>query len=142
MEFLFQHSVIPYLQKQFDLHEIIKVRLLHTSGMGEGAVDEQIGEFERLANPTVGLAAHAGMVDIRITVKAGNENEADRLIAEVETAIRARLGNVIFGVDEDTLEKIDAAMRPRVAAGTCHARIRPGRHGWRADYRPPSPPTC
>lgn len=106
MEFLFHHAVIPYLQTHFDLHEIIKVRLLHTSGMGEAAVDDQVGDFELLANPTVGLAAHAGVVDIRITAKAENENEADRLISEVETAIRARLGNVIFGVDEDTLEKI------------------------------------
>ena len=113
MEFLFHHSVIPYLQKHFDLHEIIKVRLLHTSGLGEGMIDEQVGEFELLSNPTVGLAVHAGVVDIRITAKAENENEADRLIAEVETSIRARLGDVIFGVDEDTLEKaaLEAAAR-------------------------------
>jgi nicotinamide-nucleotide amidase len=111
MEFLFHHAVIPYLQKHFDLHEVIKVRLLHTSGMGEAAIDEQVGEFELLANPTVGLAAHAGVVDIRIAAKAENEIKADQLISEVETAIRTRLGNVIFGVDEDTLEKIalDAA---------------------------------
>lgn len=113
MEFLFHHAVIPYLQKQFNLHEIIKVRLLHTSGMGEAAVDDQVGEFELLANPTVGLAAHSGVVDIRIAGKADNETEADRLIAEVETAIRTRLGNVIFGVDEETLEKaaLEAAAR-------------------------------
>jgi len=106
MEFLFHRSVVPYLQKRFELRQIIKVRLLHTSGMGEGAIDDQIGEFERLVNPTVGLAAHAGVVDIRITVKAGNEDEADRLIAEVETPIRELLGNTIFGVDEDTLESV------------------------------------
>ena len=104
MELLFHRSVVPYLQKRFNLNEIIKVRLLHTSGMGEGAIDDQIGEFERLDNPTVGLAAHAGVVDIRITVKAGSEEEADRLVSEVETPIRALLGNTIFGVNEDTLE--------------------------------------
>lgn len=111
MEFLFHHSVVPYLQSHFELREMIKVRLLHTSGLGEGMIDEQIGEFETLTNPTVGLAAHAGVVDVRITAKAESEAEADRLIATVETAIRARLGNAIFGVDEDTLEKIsfDAA---------------------------------
>ena len=113
MEFLFRRSVVPYLQNKFDLHEIIKVRLLHTSGMGEGAIDEQVGEFERLTNPTVGLAAHAGIVDIRIAAKAESETLADNLIAEVETAIRARLGDAIFGADEDTLEKtaLDAAAR-------------------------------
>ncbi len=106
MEFLFRQSVVPHLQKRFDLSDIIKVRLLHTSGLGEGLIDENIGDFEKLANPTVGLAAHAGIVDIRITAKAENEDKADRLIRDAETAIRARLGNVIFGVDEDTLEQI------------------------------------
>jgi competence/damage-inducible protein CinA-like protein len=111
MEFLFHQSVVPYLQKCFELRDIIKVRLLHTSGIGEGMIDEQIGEFERLTNPTVGLAAHAGVVDVRITAKAESEEEADRLIAEVETAIRAQLGDAIFGVDGDTLESsaLDAA---------------------------------
>ena len=130
MEFLFRHSVIPYLQNKFDLHEIIKVRLLHTSGMGEAAVDEQVGEFERLANPTVGLAAHAGIVDVRITAKAENENEADRLIAEVETAIRARLGNVVFGADEDTLEK--TALDAAAARGWNLIALESGLDGWLA----------
>lgn len=113
MEYLFHHAVIPYLQKNFDLSAIIKVRLLHTSGLGEGAVDEQIGELETLSNPTVGLAAHSGVVDIRIAAKAQSEAEADRLIAEVEATVRARLGNVVFGADDDTLEKValDAAAR-------------------------------
>lgn len=111
MEYLFHHAVVPYLQKYFELRDIIKVRLLHTSGLGEGMIDEQIGEFERLTNPTVGLAAHAGVVDVRITAKAESEDAADRLIAEVETAIRAQLGNAVFGVDGDTLESsaLDAA---------------------------------
>jgi len=111
MEYLFHQSVVPYLQTRFELNDVIKVRVLHTSGLGEGMIDEKIGELETLANPTVGLAAHAGVVDVRITAKAESEAEADRLIAEVEDAIRARLGNAVFGVDEDTLEKVsfDAA---------------------------------
>ncbi|MFZ5856970.1 MAG: competence/damage-inducible protein A [Chloroflexota bacterium] len=111
MEFLFHQSVVPYLQTRFKLNDVIKVRVLHTSGLGEGMIDEKIGELETLANPTVGLAAHSGVVDVRITAKAKSEAEADRLIAEVETTVRERLGNAIFGVDEDTLEKVsfDAA---------------------------------
>ncbi|MEW6030052.1 MAG: competence/damage-inducible protein A [Chloroflexota bacterium] len=106
MEYLMHASVIPYLQKRFDLREFIKVRLLHTSGMSEAMIDEQVGEFERLANPTVGLAAHSGVVDIRIAAKAENESEAERLIASAEGPIRQRLGEVIFGADDDTLEAV------------------------------------
>lgn len=118
MEYLFHHAVIPYLQKNFNLSSVIKVRLLHTSGMSEANVDDHVGEFELLSNPTVGLAAHSGVVDIRIAAKAESEEEADRLIEEVETQIRARLGTVIFGADDETL--------PRVTLAACAA------HGWNA----------
>jgi competence/damage-inducible protein CinA-like protein len=109
MEYLLHQSVIPYLQRRFDLRHIIKVRVLHTSGAGEGMIDDQIGDLETLPNPTVGLAAHNGVVDIRITAKAESEPEADRLIAEVENQIRQRLGHIIFGSDDDTLEAVTLA---------------------------------
>jgi len=106
MEHLLHASVVPYLQEHFKLNQIIAVRLLHCAGLGEGAIDEKIGDLETLANPTVGLAAHTGVVDIRITAKASSEGEAAQMIAEVEQAIRQRLGQAIFGADEDTLEQV------------------------------------
>ena len=109
MEHLLHESVIPYLQERFDLNQIIKVRLLHTSGLGEGMIDDQIGEFEKLTNPTVGLAAHNGVVDIRIAAKAETESAADEMIAKVETEIRGLLGETVFGVDDDTLENVTLA---------------------------------
>jgi competence/damage-inducible protein CinA-like protein len=109
MEHILHEAVIPYLQNRYDLSQVIKVRLLHTSGAGESDIDEKIGEFEILTNPTVGLAAHTGVVDIRIAAKAETEVEADRMIAEVENQMRERLGALVFGVDDDTLE--GAALR-------------------------------
>jgi competence/damage-inducible protein CinA-like protein len=106
MEHLLHEAVIPYLQKRFALRQVIKVRLLHTSGMGEGMIDEQIGDLEILTNPTVGLAAHTGVVDIRIAAKAETEAEADRMIGEVEGVVRQRLGQYVFGADEQTLEGV------------------------------------
>jgi nicotinamide-nucleotide amidase len=106
MEYILHESIIPYLQKRFDLHEVIKVRVLHTSGLGEGTVDEKIGDLETLPNPTVGLAAHTGVVDIRIAAKAQSEAEAQAMIADIEGQIRARLGDVVFGVDDERLEQV------------------------------------
>ncbi len=103
METILHKDVIPYLQKRFSLDEIIKVHLLHTSGIGEGDLDEKIGDLEKLRNPTVGLAAHTGVVDIRLTAKAKTEAEANAMIAEVENEIRQRLGKIIFGINQDTL---------------------------------------
>jgi len=106
MEYILHESIIPYLQKRFDLNEIIKIRVLHCSGLGEGTIDEKIADLERLSNPTVGLAAHTGVVDIRIAAKAKNEAEADAMIATIESQARERLGDIIFGADEDRLEAI------------------------------------
>jgi nicotinamide-nucleotide amidase len=106
MEHILHESMIPYLQKRFNLDEIIKIRILHCSGLGEGMIDEKIADLEKLSNPTVGLAAHTGVVDIRIAAKAKNEAEADEMIAQIENQIRERLGDVVFGVDEDTLEDV------------------------------------
>jgi competence/damage-inducible protein CinA-like protein len=106
MEHILHESVIPYLQKKFNLNEIIKVRVLHCAGLGEGMIDEKISDLEMLNNPTVGLAAHTGVVDVRITAKAKNENEANTMMDEIESQVRERLGSVVFGVDEDTLEEV------------------------------------
>jgi competence/damage-inducible protein CinA-like protein len=104
MEHILHESVIPYLQQRFELNEIIKIRVLHCAGLGEGMIDEKIDDLETLSNPTVGLAAHTGVVDIRIAAKAKGEAEADAMIADIERQVRERLGDVVFGADEDTLE--------------------------------------
>jgi nicotinamide-nucleotide amidase len=106
MEHILHEAVIPYLQKKFNLNEIIKVRVLHCAGLGEGVIDEKIADLELLSNPTVGLAAHTGVVDVRITAKAKSETEADSMMDEIESTVRERLGNVVFGIDEDTLEDV------------------------------------
>ncbi len=106
METLLTDAVVPYLQKHFDLHAVLKIRTLHVSGLGEGMIDDQIGDLETLANPTVGLTAHSGVVDIRIAAKAGTEAEANRMIAAVEQDLRNRLGDNIFGADDCTLEGV------------------------------------
>jgi nicotinamide-nucleotide amidase len=104
METLMTLAVIPFLQKQYDLHAVLKIRTLHVSGLGEGMIDDQVGDLESLSNPTVGLTAHSGVVDIRITAKAETDSEANRMISTVENDLYYRLGNNIFGVDDSTLE--------------------------------------
>lgn len=106
MEHILHESIIPYLQKRFNLNEVIKVRVIHCAGLGEGMIDEKIADLEMLSNPTVGLAAHTGVVDVRIAAKAKSESEANAMIAEIESQVRERLGNIVFGADEDKLEEV------------------------------------
>jgi len=106
MEYLLENTVIPYLRERYQLRGLIKARILRVAGLGESVIDEQVGDLEELANPMVGLAAHHGLVDIRITAKAETPEAADALIQPVEAAARQRLGSAIFGADNDTLEAV------------------------------------
>ncbi len=80
MEFLIENRVIPYLKQHFQILGTIKASVLHAAGVGESQVDEWIGDLETLINPTVGLLAHPGQIDIRVTAKASSQEEADRMI--------------------------------------------------------------
>jgi len=105
MEYLVMHAVMPYLTQRFKLKGTIKTRTIHTAGVGESQIDDLIGDLEALSNPTVGLAAHSGQVDVRIAAKADSVDKADALIRPIEEAIRQRLGNWVYGADQETLEE-------------------------------------
>ena len=134
MEHILHESVIPYLQKRFGLRQLIKVRVLHCAGLGEGTIDERIGDLELLANPTVGLAAHTGIVDVRIAAKAETEDQAAALIAGIEKEIRSRLGKVVFGADDDRLEMV--ALEAVAQRGWSIIGIEYGLHGLLASKLP------
>jgi nicotinamide-nucleotide amidase len=105
MEYLMGKEVIPYLQKRFDIkHQVIQYKVLRACGLGESAIDFQIKDLMRGRNPSVGTLASAGDVRIRIKAKADNPDEASSLIHEMEREIRNRLGIVIYGVDQETLQ--------------------------------------
>jgi len=107
MEFLLHESIIPFLSQKFKLNtQIIKATVLHAASIGESAIDELIADLEKMSNPTVGLLAHPGQVDIRVTSKAESELEALQLSRPVIQEIKRRLGAHIYGQDEETLELI------------------------------------
>jgi nicotinamide-nucleotide amidase len=109
MELLFLQGAQPRLRERFHLTSIITSRVLHTAGVGESQVDELIGELEYQCNPTVGLLASPGRVDIRIAAKSDSPAEIESMIRTSETIIRDKLGDAVYGVDADTLEDVVAA---------------------------------
>ena len=105
MEHLMENTIIPYLHQRLNLDSVIKTRIIHTAGVGESQIDDRISDLERLSNPTVGLAAHSGQVDVRITAKGKTDEEADLLITSIEHKLRELLGEWIYGADKETLEQ-------------------------------------
>ncbi|MGQ9583791.1 MAG: CinA family nicotinamide mononucleotide deamidase-related protein [Anaerolineae bacterium] len=107
MQHLMTTRVLPYLRERMGGRgEIIKSLTLRTCGAGESQVGDLIDDLMKSPNPTVGTAAHAGQTDVRITAKAATEQDADRLLADMEARVRARLGDVIYGVGKETVEEV------------------------------------
>jgi nicotinamide-nucleotide amidase len=106
LKWLFDYEVAPYLRRKFSLAEIITYRVLKVAELGESRVDDLIGHLiANSQNPTVGVLAHPGQVDVRIAAKAATREEALRLIAPVEAEVRQLVGRHVFAVDEETLEE-------------------------------------
>ncbi len=107
LKWLFEHEVEPYLRKKFTLAEVIHYRVLKIVGVGESAVDDKIGHLiAGSTNPTVGVLAHPGQVDVRIAAKAADKEESMKLIAPLEAEVRSLMGNAVFAVDDETMEHV------------------------------------
>ncbi|OGP95458.1 MAG: hypothetical protein A2157_05735 [Deltaproteobacteria bacterium RBG_16_47_11] len=106
MEYLMENTVIPYLRKRFQLEkQVIRYKVLRACGLGESGIGLQIQDLMKEGrNPTVGTLASVGDIKIRITAKSDTPEEADRSISELEREIRSRLGILIYGVDNETLQ--------------------------------------
>jgi len=105
MKWLFDNQVMPYVQEKFKLSEIITYKVLKVTNLGESSVDDRIGSLiANSSNPTVGVLAHPGQVDVRITAKAVNIDEAMKLIEPLETEVRRLLGHHVFATDDETME--------------------------------------
>jgi nicotinamide-nucleotide amidase len=83
---------------------VIASRTFKVAEAGESEVESRIADLLAQANPTFATLAYPGEVHVRVTVKAPKAAEADGLLGEAEGAVRRRLGDLIFAVDEKTLE--------------------------------------
>lgn len=102
-----EQTVEPYLREKTSGERTVLVsRTLRIAGMGESMVEELARDLMASNNPTVAPYAKTGEVHLRITARASSPEAAEALIAPREAAIRERLGNVVYGVDGETLESV------------------------------------
>ena len=106
LDYMMENTVIPLLIERMGGVKVTRVRVLRTCAVGESNVDRGIGDLMTAGNPTVGLAAHVGQTDVRITAKADTEEEADTLVAGMEAKLRERLGVAVYGVGKVTVAEV------------------------------------
>lgn len=110
MKYLAETVMLPWLRTLTGGQEIILSKTLRTCAVGESMVDSKLTDLEISPNPTVGLAAHAGQTDVRITAKARTRAEAEKMIQEMEAQVRARLGDWIYGEGAESVAEVAARL--------------------------------
>jgi nicotinamide-nucleotide amidase len=105
LEPMFERYVMPYLAEKSQ--EGIYSRVLRIFGIGESSVEEITKDLLlQQKNPTIAPLASMGEVTLRITAKAPSREEGEALILPVQEEIKKRLGNSVYGYDDDRMESV------------------------------------
>jgi nicotinamide-nucleotide amidase len=99
-------SVLPDLLERAGQRAVIVSRSLKTWGASESGLAEMIAaRVDQQTNPTIAfLARGIEGIYVRMTAKAATEAEAMALLDDEDRELRAILGELVFAVDDETME--------------------------------------
>lgn len=102
---MFKNCAVPYLKALSDT-EILS-HSIRIFGMGESAVEDMLREYMlELNNPTLAPYAKEGEVMLRVTAMGKTSEECEELMVPVIEKVRETLGDIIYAIDEDSLESV------------------------------------
>jgi nicotinamide-nucleotide amidase len=102
-------TILPDLRQRAGQSAVIRSRVLRTWGMSESGLAEvlaeRMAELDQLGNPTIAYQA-SGIdgIKVRLVAKCKDEATAAQVLSAEEALIRRLLGDVIFGIDEESME--------------------------------------
>jgi nicotinamide-nucleotide amidase len=109
MEGMLEQVVLPDLAARAGEGRAIVSRVLRTAGVGESRLAERLTPLWEAAGGgrvTLAYLASAGEVRVRLTAVGATRAEALAEIAPVEAKVREELGDIVYGVDDETLEAL------------------------------------
>jgi nicotinamide-nucleotide amidase len=111
MQLLIESEVLPRLIAISGRKEVIVNRVVRSWGRSESAVAEVLDDlYNGSTNPSLAFLASGGELKLRLTAKAADAGAARSMLAPMEEEIRRRLGESVFGSDDETIEQLLAAM--------------------------------
>ncbi len=100
---MFEKQAKPYLAEKQEYTFIS--RILRVASVGESAMEAMVKDLiDGQTNPTIAPYAKEGEALLRITAKARDEEEANRLIDPVAVALKERLGKSVYAEGETNME--------------------------------------
>lgn len=106
MKAMFEKSVLPKL-KEIAAGQVIIVRKLRCFGAGESNIAQMLGNLmQRGRNPLINCTASSGIITLHIIASAANNDKAQKMVEKEEKMLRGYLGDLVFGVDEQTLAEV------------------------------------
>jgi nicotinamide-nucleotide amidase len=110
---MLDRGVIPDLKRRSGSTAVILSRMIRTWGEAESTLGERLaGRIEALeakSNPTIAfLASGIEGLKVRVTAKASTEAEATAMLDAEEAELRAILGDIVFGIDDQSMERVVA----------------------------------
>ncbi len=109
MKAMLDGGIIPILTNHMGgERQIIVSRLLRAFGIGESGLADRVEDILTSAtNPTVAPLIYGNTeVHLRLTAKSRDEAEAKALLDEMEGRIKERVGEYIFGTDNQTVPSV------------------------------------
>ncbi len=101
------------VEPRLPAHAAIRSRTLKLLGIGEGSVEESLGELVRSTSPTVATYAKADGVHVRITDRDRDLGARDARIDAMERLVRGRLDRFVWGTDGETIGGVVGAALAR-----------------------------
>jgi len=106
MEEMIRQWVVPFFTP-LTKGKVILHRTLKTTGISESLLAQKIGDPQTfLEGTSLAFLPSPSGVRLRITADGENQTAAQRRIQKVESHIRSKAGNHIYGTDQEELEQI------------------------------------
>lgn len=101
-----EEQVLPRIARRCGDGGVVRARLLRTFGMGESTLDAELQDVARDDDVELGFRTSFPDNYLRALVRGPSVEQADARLDEIVTTIRGRLGELIYGEDDDTLEAV------------------------------------